>query len=222
LCYGTILSNAQQNIRIGIGFEIFHTPLKNVANEIIDNNGQIHSRQFSQNKPLGYGLNFLVNKPLPNSFSIETGIGVSNYRNQFVFTDLENYPIHYNLSLYYIKIPLMFSFQSSWSKKSSINIAAGIQARFLLNWTELYKEQVNLPDIGLPRDQFHFFNLSPQLAIGYNYKLKNNNIIRLESFAGLDLLKMKKSGDYLYEFGFYKNLTTAAYNNYGLAIKYLF
>ena len=217
LILGITTAYAQRKINYGLGFDIFQTKLNNVP-EAIPGFG------FKQNDRLGFGVSFLAQAPIYKNLSLETGIGISNFRSQFQFEDFESgsqfqSKTNLNIALYYLNIPLMLSYNFQLNQKSAISLSGGMNTRFLFARKDNYQEIINAY-IYLPKDKYRFLITSPQLAIGYSKLLKNGNKIRLEGNAGFDLQTFTIGKDDLRSWGFYKHLTHASYTYYGIGLKY--
>jgi len=210
---------AQKKFTYGVGVDIFQTKLNNVDRENFSGYG--HSMPgFIQNDQLGFGATFLVQTPIYKNLSFETGLGITNFNSQFHFKYIRKYTTDsvntkLNISLFYVKVPLFITYNLPLNTQSAINFSLGVDLRFLFwekdNYQEIIGEFINLPTA-----RYNFFIPSINVKLGYTLNKK----YRIETFAGIDLKKTvgKERGWW----GFYKNLSTASYLNYGLSLKYFF
>jgi hypothetical protein len=213
---------AQKKITYGISLDIFQTKLNNVDRENFSGYG--HSvPDFTQNDKLGFGASFLASIPVYKNLSFETGLGITNFRSQFHFNYL--HPItnslidkKLNISLYYLKIPTRITYYVPINVKSKINFSLGTEMKFLLwgqdNYRDILYELVGF------ETSYNFFIPSIYATIGYSIKLKNTKRVQIEGYFGQDFKNTigKERGFW----GFYRNLSSASYHNYGISIKYFF
>ena len=217
---------AQKKITYGVGIDIFQTKLNNVDRAHFSSYG--HSMPgFKQNDRIGFGVNFLMQRPIYKNLSFETGLGITNFRSQFKFDYIDSRSYDHikstlDISLFYLKIPLLATYNFHLNQKSAINLSSGLNIRILCGWRDNYQEIIS-EFIMLPKGRYKFLIASPFLSLGYTYKLNNNNGLRVEANAGIDLQKFTFRGhDPLLGWGFYRNLADASYQYYGLSIKYFF
>lgn len=217
---------AQKKITYGVGIDIFQTKLNNVDRENFSGYG--HSVPgFKQNDRLGFGATFLASKPIYKNLSFESGIGITNFRSQFHFNYIHSITNRLidkklNISLYYLKIPARITYYFPINVKSKINFSMGADIRCLFlgddNFQETIYEHIYL---GNPR-LYKILIFSPQISLGYSFKLKNDVAILLEGNGGIDLAKAMRPSNMIQGWGFYNNLFTAHYTYYGLSLKYFF
>jgi hypothetical protein len=211
---------AQKKITYGISLDIFQTKLNNVDRENFSGYG--HSvPEFKQNDRLGFGLTFLASKPIYKNFSFETGLGGTNFNSQFLFryydqNRSDSVNTKFNISLYYLKIPLLISYNYPINSNSKLNFSIGADLRFLLLSNDNF-DKINNYFINLGNNRYHLFIPSLITRIGYTANLKSNKRIRAEFFIGKDLNTIMT-----FRWGFYENLSTASYLNYGLSLQYFF
>lgn len=219
-------SFAQKKNTYGVGLDIFQTMLINVDREHFSSYGY-SVPGFKQNDRIGFGANFLMQRPIYKNLSFETGLGITSFRSQFKFDYIDNRSSEHiestlSISLFYLKIPLFATYNFHLNQKSSINLSAGLNLRILCGWHDNYQEIIR-EFIMLPKGRYKFIIASPSIALGYTYKLNNNNGLRVEANAGFDLRKFTYGGNLpLYGWGFYRNLASASYQYYGLSVKYFF
>src|SRR5690606_37491148 len=116
---------------------------------------------FIQNNRLGFGASFLINRKIKNRFSLETGLGITNFRTQFHFDYINQWngrTVNETLyvSLFYAKIPLHFSYYFHVSNRSSTNVSLGADLRFLFFAHDNYQEII-YQLILLPTARYNFF-----------------------------------------------------------------
>ncbi len=217
---------AQKKMTYGVGVDIFQTKLNNVDRENFSGYG--HSVPgFTQNNQLGFGATFLVQTPIYKNLSFETGLGITNFNSQFHFKYIrqntnDSVNTKLNISLFYAKAPLYLTYNLSLNKRSAISFSLGTDIRFLFlgddNFQEIIYELINL---GNPR-LYKILIFSPQISLGYSFKLKNNATIQLKGTGGLDLGKAMRPNNMIQGWGFYNNLFASHYTYYGLSLKYFF
>src|SRR5690554_96827 len=218
---------AQKKMTYGVGVDIFQTKLNNVDRENFSGYG--HSVPgFTQNDQLGFGATFLAQTPIYKNLSFETGLGITNFNSQFHFNYIDTFvgviiPIDrkLNISLYYLNLPLKIAYNFPISPSSSIQASIGINSKFLFAHNDNY-EKIIVEFIG-GQSGIHRYNqfiLTPQFNIGFSKKLRKQTI-RLDLITGFDTGKFTNENKSWW-FGFYKNLSTASYLNYGLSLKYFF
>ncbi len=218
---------AQKKMTYGVGVDIFQTKLNNVDRENFSGYG--HSMPgFTQNDQLGFGATFLAQTPIYKNLSFETGLGITNFNSQFHFNYIrkntnDSVNTKLNISLFYAKLPIYLTYNLQLNTQSAINFSLGADLRFLFLWQDNYQEII-WEFINLPTGRYSFIIPSFKAVVGYNFQLLNsNNIIRFEAFFGQDLLKFTFGGNHpLLGWGFYKNLSRASYQYYGISLKYFF
>jgi len=213
---------AQKKMTYGVGVDIFQTKLNNVDRENFSGYG--HSVPgFTQNDQLGFGATFLAQTPIYKNLSFETGLGITNFNSQFHFmyydqirSDSVNTKL--NISLFYFKVPILISYSFPMNSRSLISLSLGSDLRFLFlskdNFDEINNYFINL---GNNRYRYRLFIPCVKTGIKYTSKLKSNKVFETEFFIGKDLNRIMT-----FRWGFYENLSTASYLNYGLSLKYFF
>src|SRR5690625_4552440 len=214
---------AQKKFTYGVGVDIFQTKLNNVDRESFSGYG--HSMPgFIQNDQLGFGATFLVQTPIYKNLSFETGLGITNFNSQFHFdyTHLitrRQIKETLNISLYYINLPFIVGYYFPISPSSKIGTSLGLDTRFLFTYQDILYETIG-GQKGVHR--YNKFIFSPKFNISYNLKLKNQQNISLEAKVGYDSNKIINNKTFGGSWGFYKNLSRASYQYYGISLKYFF
>lgn len=212
-------------IQYGVGIDVFQTKLNSVDRKNFTGYG-FSVPGFKQSDKLGFGANYFAIFPISKNFNLETGAGISHFRSQFHFDyihQISQTPIKatLNIALFYIKIPLLLSYNIPLTPKSKINIAGGFNTRFKFahkdNFNEIIYEFINLPT-----QRYNPRIVSYHIGLGYDYTFKDNRKVRLEAIAGYDSNYFTVSHDGFFRWGFYGNLVTAHYSNYGMSLKYFF
>lgn len=218
----TYSSVAQSKITYGVGLDVFQTKLNNVDRENF--NGYGHSVPgFTQNDHLGFGVNFLAQVPVYKNLSFESGLGICNFRSQFHFEYTHPITNHLvdeklNISLYYLKVPIRVAYFLPLKIKSRFNFSLGADMKFLILGKDTYRD-ILYELVGF-ETSYNFFIPSIYANLGYSIKLNNEKKVQIEAHLGQDLKNTigKERGFW----GFYKNLSSASYYNYGLSLKYFF
>lgn len=141
----------------------------------------------------GFGATILKRFSICQKWAIETGIGFTQFNSEFTFYRPVDEPgtkvvfWHVNSSLNYLRIPLFATYSHGLTLKSALNFSAGINTRVLIATKETEYGNFMWNDILYYRTYNLMPIISPQVAVGYNYALKNNSSIRLEAFAGRDI-----------------------------------
>src|SRR5690625_637504 len=218
---------AQKKFTYGVGVDIFQTKLNNVDRENFSGYG--HSMPgFIQNDQLGLGATFLVQTSIYKNLSFETGLGITNFNSQFHFdyTHLitrRQIKETLNISLYYINLPFIVGYYFPISPSSKIGTSLGLDTRFLFTYQDNYQD-ILYETIGGQKGvhRYNKFIFSPKFNISYNLKLKNQQNISLEAKVGYDSNKIINNKTFGGSWGFYKNLSRASYQYYGISLKYFF
>ncbi|WP_222166166.1 outer membrane beta-barrel protein [Edaphocola aurantiacus] len=169
----------------------------------------------------GFGAAILKRFPVCQKWAIETGIGFTQFNTQFTFYRPVGEPgteivfWHVNSSLNYLKIPLFATYSRGLSSKSALNFSAGINTRILITAKETEYGNFMWNDLLYYRYYNSMPIISPQVAIGYNYALKNNSGIRLEAFVGRDINRFNSK-----HWKYYTEPGRLYY--YGLNVRYTF
>ncbi|MNU17117.1 hypothetical protein D3C71_52970 [compost metagenome] len=217
LCSIPFVNHAQQN-NWGKGLSIEISGFQASAN-------RIHGEFDTKARP-GFGAALLKRFPVSQKWSIETGIGFTKFNPQFTFYNpsmdpatvngTENFLLWgLNANLYYLRIPLFVTYNHGLTPKSALNFSAGINTRVLV--AHKVTEYGNFRWDGM--EDLQNYNplpiISPQVAIGYSYALKNNSGIHLEAFTGRD---MNRFVDNYWN----SDLGTGSLSYFGLNLRYTF
>lgn len=188
LCFVPFVNQAQQNWGKGLSIEI--SGFQATAN-------RVHGDFETRARP-GFGVALVKRFPVCQKWAIETGIGFTQFNPQFTFYRLagepgtENYSWRLNASLNYLRIPFLATYSHSLTPKSALNFSAGINARVLVAQKDIEYGNFMWNDIEYLQSYNRLPIISPQLALGYNYALKDNSSIRLEFFAGRDINRFER------------------------------
>jgi hypothetical protein len=215
-------AHAQKRISYGFGIDMNYPYLAKVDQENFSRIG--HSWPgFNQKDKLGIGVKFLATMPISRNISLGSEFGITYYSNEFFFDYTEiSFPIQVheelNISLFYVRIPIKFTFHIPSSSRSNFYVTLGLDNRFLWWGIDNYKDITYIT--GGFETSYNFYIPSLIASIGYNFNMPDGTVMQLGLNCGFDQKSIvgKDRGTW----GFYENLSSASYQNYGISVNYFF